>query len=397
MDICGIVAEYDPFHLGHLYQIEAARAMGAGAVVAVMSGSFTQRGEAACFGKYLRAEMAASCGADLVLELPVPFAVASAGWFARGAVAILAAAGCDSLCFGSESGDISALRRAAELAGDRELLLEARDAGNREGLSFPAARQLALERRDPAAAELLRQPNNLLGVEYISAIHSLGCGMRPVTVKRLGAGHREGPRGSTASAGHIRGMLRRGEDPGEYMPPAAAGLAREATGRGELSLGLGRAGSALLYRLRLMEREQFSLLPDCAGGLGDRIYSAAGRAGSLEELYSLAKTRRYTMSRVKRGVLSAALGITAALQQGPPPYLRVLAAGGRGRELMGRMAKSGALPVGIGLAGLSGSGGAAAEFAAAERRAYELHCLTMARPPKRGEELGRIYFGEDRK
>ena len=395
MAICGIVAEYDPFHLGHLHQIEASRAMGAEKIVVVMSGSFTQRGSAAIMSKFKRAEIAAKCGADLVLELPLPYAIASAERFARGAVATLAAAGCDMISFGSECGDIEALKNAAAFAGDREILMKARAISEAEGITFPAARARAVAEKDSEAAEVLASPNNLLGCEYIRAISDLGLSMTPVTVKRLGAGHGGSPSGSTASASYIRELLRQGGDPSPYLPPESSAIIEEEAAKGHISMGLERAEAALLLALRTMGKNDFASVPDCPGGLGDRIFAAASEARSMEELCAAAKTRRYTMTRVKRAALAAALAVDSSLTTSLPPYLRILAVGRGGRAIMASLAKGGGLPCSQSLAALERSGSRASAFANLERRAFELHCLTMPSPLSRGEHLQKIYICQE--
>ena len=190
MKIAGIVAEYNPFHNGHAYQIDIARREGCTHIAAVMSGCFTQRGEPACMGKAARAEAALRCGVDLMLELPAPWACASAETFAFGAVSILDALGCvEAVCFGSESADAARIEQTARMVLAVIGCPEFQEALSR-GLSFPSARQAAVEARFPAAdTRLLRDPNDTLGVEYCKAVIRLGSGMTMLPVKRAGAGH----------------------------------------------------------------------------------------------------------------------------------------------------------------------------------------------------------------
>ena len=191
MLIAGIVAEYNPFHNGHQWHIRRTRAeLGEDAViVCCMSGDFVQRGEAAVYSKFARAEAAARCGADIVFELPLPWALSSAEGFARGAVGLLhALRAVDVLSFGSESGDAGALSAAAEALLDPTLGPEIR-AALADGVPYAAARQSALALRSPESAELLSSPNNILAVEYIKALYDLRSDMRVLTFRREGAEH----------------------------------------------------------------------------------------------------------------------------------------------------------------------------------------------------------------
>ena len=182
--VCGIVAEYNPFHSGHRFHIERTREMLGEhtIIVCAMSGNFVQRGDFAVLDKYARAEMAVRGGADLVLELPLAAALSSAEGFARGAVALLHGIGCRYLSFGAETADISLVQQAAEALN---ALPPA--AGNRSGLSYAAYRQQELAALNPAAAALLASPNNTLGIEYCRALSDFP--MQPLAVARRGAGH----------------------------------------------------------------------------------------------------------------------------------------------------------------------------------------------------------------
>ena len=186
--------------------------MGPVPVIAVMSGDFVQRGEAAVFDKHTRAGAAVLGGADLVIELPLPWALSSAEGFARGAVGLLWATGVvGALSFGSESGDVRRLAEAAGLLdsdGLRVLMLEKL----RTGVSYPAARQAALAQLSPESSAVLATPNDILGVEYIRAMRALGADMKPLAVVRRGAGQDEDSDGELRSASQLRKMLRSGED-----------------------------------------------------------------------------------------------------------------------------------------------------------------------------------------
>ena len=343
MNICGIVCEFNPFHNGHRYLIDVCRAnLGAdAAVICVMSGDFVQRGEAAAFLKHDRARAAVAGGADLVLELPLPWCSAPAQTFARGAVGILGATGCVThLCFGSESGDLPALRKTA-----RELLRPEMDALVREelgrGIGYAAARQRALERMTGEACAALSRPNDILALEYLKALEIMDLPMTPFTVSRVGAGHDAPEENALPSAALLRGKLRAGGDIAPWMPEAAF----VALLRGAGALNADVIETALLSRLRALPEAAFAAAPDVSEGLEHRICAAARTEPSLEAIVNAASTKRYARARVRRILVCAALGVRAGDSAGIPPYLRVLAANGRGAALLREMEARAALPV----------------------------------------------------
>ena len=316
--IIGITAEYDPFHKGHEYHIRSARELvgGESAVVCVMSGNFVQRGEAAAYEKHVRAKAAVECGADLVLELPAVYALSSAERFASAAVSIFDSLGCvDYLSFGSECGD------ARLLDGTAELLLDGKtDAAIRnrlaEGMSYAAAVQAAAESVSGRALPLLRERNDILAVEYIKALKRLGSGIKPLPVKRSGAFQ-------PASE------LRKAADMFPALPPRAAGILR-AEPRSDMRL----IENAVLARLRSMSTEELAELPDAEEGMGERLAKAAARATGLDSLFAAAAAKRYPLSRIRRAVMCAFIGIKAGENTKRPPYARVLAMNGRGRQVL---------------------------------------------------------------
>lgn len=347
MKTAGIIAEYNPLHSGHLYHIRATRAAGFDRIAVVMSPNAVQRGEPAFFAKQTRAAAAVRCGVDLVLELPTPWAVSSAARFAEAGVAVLSAAGADTLSFGSESGDIEPLRRCADACleaenGDhiKELLSA--------GLSYAAARDKAVAGLfGEETASLLRTPNNILGVEYLKAIRKLGVAMDTFTVARLGAGHDSGELSEeTASASALREMIRiEGIEPAlRFLPEETRDLLRKDLEEGIGGTSVERLEPAILYRLRTMSLDDFRALPDVSEGLEQRLYKASRTPIPLSELVEQVRTRRYPLSRVRRIIYSAMLGVTKETAAGTPPYLRVLAFNDTGREML-REIKRSSLPV----------------------------------------------------
>lgn len=376
----GIIAEYNPFHLGHARQIAALRErLGPDcAVAAVMSGSFVQRGEPAIFRKHVRAEAAVRGGADLVLELPAVYAVAGAETFARGGAALLHGAGVFThLCFGSEAGDLGPLQAAADCldSGDYQEAVRRRLS---EGVTFAAAREAAVRERIGQAADCLRLPNNNLAVEYLRALRALGSTMEPLTIRRFGAGHDSEEDNDCPSASLIRRWMLSGEPWQAGVPAAMADLAQAeiAAGRGPTSLQQGER--AVLAVLRGMEAEDF--LPYDGGGEGlcRRFHQAVRRGRTLEEVLSLCKTKRYPLSRLRRMAMAAYLRLPPPPRE--PPYLRVLAANGAGRRLLREIRRVSALPVLTKPAAVHKLGPEAQAVFAAEARCTALYDLCCPVP-----------------
>ena len=348
MEIIGIIGEFDPFHRGHAHLIARARAAFPGSpVVCAMSGPFTQRGGAAVASKYARAEMALRCGADLIVELPVQWAAASAERFARGGVALLAAAGATRLAFGSEAGALSGLAQAAA-ALDSDGFSQVLQPYLKEGLSFASARQKALGQLLGPAAAVLETPNNLLGIEYLRAIRSLTPEMEPFTVPRVGAAHHStveqaGFRSATALRSlRLDGAL---EEAWGGMPEPAAEILRREWERERCPAALDHNARGIFTRLRTMTAADFAALPDCGEGLEHRLVRAAQASTTLEEFYAQVKSKRYAHARVRRLILWAYLGLTAADCPEQPPYLRVLGLTEDGRGVLRRAKELGALPI----------------------------------------------------
>jgi len=342
MKTVGIICEYNPFHLGHAEHIERTREfLGPGAcIVCVMSGNYVQRGDLAILNKHARAKMAVYCGADIVIELPTPYALLSAGGFARAGVYILDKLGaCDFLSFGSESGNIGMLRDAASAIGSDEAERHIKDWLGK-GLSYASAQQKAAEAIMGASAEIFKSPNNLLGIEYIKAIEECASEIRPMTVRRYSGGH-DTDNGYSASV--IRKKLLGGAVPLSMMPGEAVGVCMEeiVSGRGPVSIA--HAEQAILSRLRVID--DYSRIPGVSEGLEHRFARYAKRECSVGAILEKVKTKRYAMSRLRRILITAALGITAEDSAGPPPYIRILAMNDKGMRLLKSLRKRTELPV----------------------------------------------------
>ncbi len=371
MKICGIVAEYNPFHNGHKYHIEKTKELyGATHIAAVMSGNFTQRGDVAVFDKYKRTETALKNGVDLVIELPVPYALGSAEQFAFGAVSALHSLGCvEMISFGSECGDVELLE---ETAGAVMFAQQNEDFFTfmRHGDSFPAALQKTIEKYyENDIIDALTEPNNTLAVEYIKALGELGSSIKPVTVKRIGAEHdSDGTNGKFASAAHIRKSLAAGDDMSAFVPEFPESSLND-------TAKLANLETAILAKLRTMSPEELEKAPNVLMGLENRIYKAARVSANLAELYMLIKTKRYTMSRIRRIIMAEFIGIKKSDVKEKPPYIHILGMNAKGKEILA--AADCELPVDTSLKSLSKKGLKAKRMAALESRAGDLYALAF--------------------
>lgn len=374
MKTVGIICEYNPFHNGHAKQLRAID----GVKVCLMSGNFVQRGEPAIMDKYVRAKAALLCGADLVLELPVTVAIRSAEGFADGGVDIFDRLGCiDELSFGSEHGNIRELLSAARclLSEDFPPLLRSELAS---GISFPAARQRALERLG-ANVDLLTCPNDILALEYCKALLRRNSAIVPHVLRREGNYHEsfdaENPSAST---------LRSFDGWDGFVPAAALEVYRSAP-RYHVSAG----ERAWLARLRSLREEEFAALPYGSEGLWRKVMRACRTEATLSGIIAAAKSKRYTHTRLMRLLLCAYLGISEEILSRPAPYVRVLAASSAGQAVLRRAKKSGALPL-IN----AGETPDDCEYRELERRVSDLYGLFCigTQPPVGVEKAARIFL-----
>jgi predicted nucleotidyltransferase len=331
-----------------------------------MSGNFTQRGDAAILPKHIRAEAALQNGADLVIELPSAFALSSAEQFATGAAAILNALGCvNILSFGSESGDIELLKEAAGAVHYAQTTDEFFVAMKR-GKSYPAALQEAVsEFYTDDVVDVLTSPNNTLAVEYLKALNESGSSITPFTVKRIGAEHDQ--------VGH--------DDLGV---PCASQIRKIMLEQGGDFACIERLETAILAKLRMMSEKEIKRAPNVHGGLENRIFKAARAARSLNELYFLSKTKRYTMARIRRAVLCCFLGITQGDVKLSPQYVRILGMNSRGKEILGRDC---ALPMDTSLAALAKKSDDCRRQAMLEDRCTNIYGLAFEKNRLCGKEF----------
>lgn len=372
MDAVGVVCEFDPLHRGHERLLRRAGESGR-VLVCAMSGNFTQRGGAACVEKFARAEMAVRCGADLVVELPTPWAMATAEKFADGGVSLLAQCGVKALYFGSECGDTDALWATAEalLRADVHRAIRLEMDG---GLPYAAARQAVLERETGLGA-LLAQPNNTLAVEYLKAIRRRGLAADAVTVRREDGGHH-----GSASASHIRALLAAGQEAKAFalMPPQAADILGREMKKGLAPADPARLERAMLARLRLMNEQDFVSYDSGGEGLYRRVYRAVQEGGSLGDILTRTTTKRYPTARVRRMLWAVFLGLEAPGED--IPYVRILAATEAGRRLLRQMQDAG-VPVLTKAADVGRLGPSAEALFTREARRTDVYALACPGSP----------------
>ncbi len=326
MHITGIICEYNPLHLGHKKQMDMIRGIHGqdAGIVCIMSGSFVQRGYPAIFDKMTRARAALLAGADLVLELPVTYALSSAEGFAAGGVGLLCPF-CDDLCFGAETADPDKLLAAAQasLCPDFSSLLKLH---LEKGLSFPTARQAALEALG-VEGNLVTSPNNILAVEYCKAILTQKSCMKPLPIFRAGSYHADIPDPENPSASSLRQWIEQNKNWQDFVPhPGLFEAASIHT--------LAQGEKAMLAKLRTMTDAEFEALPYGSEGLWRKFMHACRQETTLEAILEATKSKRYTRSRLDRMAMCAFLGLTKEMLASPAPYARVLALNEKGRSIL---------------------------------------------------------------
>ena len=343
MKICAVICEYNPFHLGHAYQISEMKKRGA--VIAVMSGSFTQRGDAAVLSKYARAEIAVRCGADLVLELPFPYSSASAEIFGGAGVRIVDSLGCvDELCFGSETGDISALCALSDRLSE---------ACFREALSAYLEKNPSQSYR-MAIGRVYREvygedfpsdgSNDILSLSYLSALRALRSDIIPVAITRKGENYNGGGEGF-ASATTIRRLMKSEEWERVFRsaPRKTAEKLLSASKEGNL------ADSEKLFPMfaaltRTRNEDICNGLYDIPRDLAARLWKYGREARSMEEFLSHAASKNDSPSRIRRAMLAVLMDVKKSDVR-EVPYTTVLAANETGREILSKLRKMASIPI----------------------------------------------------
>lgn len=346
--ILAVIAEYNPFHNGHLYHLEKSKKIvDPDYSICIMSGNFCQRGDTSIVDKWSKAEMAIKNGFDLVIELPVIYSISSAENFAEGALKILNAFNNVTLSFGSECGNINILNKFANILYDEpkefSTILTHELA---KGISYPKAREnaLMLYLNDVRKyANVLSNSNNILGVEYLKAIKKMRSKVEPITVKRIGTDYNSlKVKDRLASATAIRSLIQNNEDVVKLVPKASFEILSENMKYGKTVNGLETFEKEIIYTLRKMSIQEIGDLQDVSEGLENLIKQAADSCNTLEDLINFIKSKRYTRSRIQRILLYTLLDITKKdIQESYKvnPYIRVLGVSNHGKELLSEISK----------------------------------------------------------
>lgn len=350
--VLGIIAEYNPFHNGHLYHLNKSKEItGSNYTIAVISGNFTQRGSTSLIDKWSKTEMAISNGIDLVIELPVLYSISSAENFAEGAIKILDSLKIvDYVSFGAEVQNVNILDKFADV-----LYKEPKEYKNilahelSKGLSYPKARENALMlylndiRR---FANVLSAPNNILGIEYLKALKKLNSSIEPISIQRFGNQYNDTDiTGNIASATAIRNIVKNNgcDILRKVLPASSYSILINNIKVGHIVSDLSTFEKEIIYNLRKMSIEEIADLPDVSEGLEFAIKNAANSCNSIVEFLNIIKSKRYTSTRIQRILLYSLLGITKkdmSISKKVTPYIRVLGFNERGKYLLSEISRA---------------------------------------------------------
>ena len=346
MKIAAIITEYNPFHNGHEYQIKKTREiLGEDtAIIAIMSGNFTQRGEPAIADKLIRAAAAAECGVNLILELPFPYSMTSAEFFARSGVRIAERLGVvDYLVFGSECGDIELLSKIAENMSSKEFTdtLYERESSN-PTLGHAALCEAVYKELYGNIPKGFFTSNNILALEYIKALLAEESDITPLTIKREGGDYTSNFTAGTElqSATAIREMMSANFDSAlDYVPKNAKLIYKKAISSGEMPIVADRLDAAVISYFRLNSPSDECNIHDAMGGLYNRLCDVSMTASTISSLTSMTETKKYTTARIRRAIWSSFLGVTSSTVRELPAFTQVLAMDTVGRSLLKRIKK----------------------------------------------------------
>lgn len=349
--VIGVVAEYNPFHNGHYYHLQATKEItGAEYCVAVISGNFTQRGDTSIVNKWAKAYMAICGGADLVIELPTVYSISSAENFASGAVKILDNLKVvNAISFGAEANDFATLNNIANvLYEEPKAYTNILSHELKKGISYPAARENALImylNDIKRYANTLSSPNNILAIEYLKALKIQKSKLEPIMIKRKKVYYNDNKIvDDFASATAIRKLLQDGEYANlrKVIPRSSYTIIGQESRKGGMVLSLSKYEKEIIYTLRKMTVEEIAELPDVSEGLQFAIKNAANEANNLKDLISNIKSKRYTQTRIQRILLYALLGIDKKLMENSRkvvPYVRVLGFTQKGKSLLSEISR----------------------------------------------------------
>lgn len=349
MKVLGIVAEYNPFHNGHLFHIEESKKIcNADCTVAVMSGNFTQRGEPAIVDKWTRTHQALSNGIDLVIELPTLYSISSAENFAEGAIKILSSLGIiDYLSFGSETSNLDYLFKIANiLYTEPTQYKDLLHSELNKGLSFPKARSNALISylNDANITNIINSPNNILGIEYIKSLYKLNSDIKPICIQRKEVGYNQLSTSDTfASASAIRNLiLKNSSCIDRYLPASSYTLLKRIINNGTFINDLSEFDSIITYKIRTMSKEELKNIPEISEGLENKLKEGATQYNTVYEILDFVKSKRYTLNRLKRILLYILLNITKedmVIAKSITPYIRVLGFTSNGKKILSKISE----------------------------------------------------------
>ena len=348
--VLGIIAEYNPFHNGHMYHLQKAKEQsGAQYCICVMSGNFVQRGNTSIVNKWKKAEMALLNGVDLVIELPTIYSVASAEGFSLGAIKLLNNLKIvDAISFGTETSDFAALNNISSIVNEEPMKYKSiLNSELKKGLSFPKARENALmlylndnKRYD----NILNTPNNILAIEYLKALKKIKSTIQPIPVKREKVYYNDKVIvDEFASATAIRKLLKNEEfsEIRKVVPKSTYQILKKETELGNVVLDLSRYEKEIIYNLRRMTVSEIAELPDVNEGLEHSLKNAANYSNDITNLINIVKTKRYTVTRIQRILICALLGITkrdVGMAKKAEPYIRVLGFNKNGKKIISAIA-----------------------------------------------------------
>jgi len=338
-----IISEYNPFHSGHKYQIDKIREQFGDdtAIVAIMSGNFTQRGEVAFAPKEVRAKTAVLSGVNLVLEIPFPFSASSAEFFARSGVKIADYIGADYLSFGSESGDIDSLAEASSVMLSKEYREEFAILSKNKALGYPERCEMAY--RKVSEKPFSFSSNNILALEYIKAINELGSDLIPHTIKRNGAEYDscEIEKSQHQSAMALRGAFRDDDFTAvKFLPEEAKDVILYSKDNGDLPCDISRISSAFISYLRLNPPSDNEEIHDAGDGLYNRLYNESFKANDISTLLLYTESKNYTRARIRRALLNVFFGVTSSDLKTLPMYTQILAMDTVGMQILKKTRKS---------------------------------------------------------
>lgn len=349
--VLGIIAEYNPFHNGHLLHLEKSKKIcGAQYSVCIMSGNFVQRGNTSIVNKWAKAEMALKSGVDLVLELPTVYSISSAENFAEGAIKLLNSLKIvDTVSFGSENSDINVLNRISSILQEEpKQYLELLNSELKKGLSFPKARENAilLYLNDEKYLNILNQPNNTLAIEYLKALKKYKSHISPISVKREKVFYNSNCIvDEYASATAIRNMIinEQFNDIRKVVPASSYNLLMNEIEEGHLVIDISKFEKEILYAIRRLSADDIKNFPEVTEGLENAIKNASNSCNNLSELINMIKSKRYTHTRIQRILLYILLNITKKdmyLSRKNIPYARILGYSPQGKELISEIYKA---------------------------------------------------------